>query len=335
MKVGLLGAGRIGRLHARLLRGTPGIDELVVADADAGARRRGGRRDVGSPPRPRSPTRSTTADAVVIAAATSAHAELVPRRDRRGLPTFCEKPLAADLDATIAVAAEIERSGDPLPARLPAPLRPGLPRGPPAGRERRARHAVRRPAGRPRPGAAARVLHPAVGRAVPRFLDPRLRHPSLAERPRGRGGLCRRRRPGVPGLREVRRRRYGGRDPAAVGRHAGRADRAPATTRSATTSGPSCSARATRVSVGLGPRTPMRSVEPGVPPPAGPAWPDFLDPLRVGLCCRIRRLRRGRARRSPRVPCTAQDGVEALRIAEAADRSLHEHRPVRLEEIPG
>ena len=31
------------------------------------------------------------------------------------------------------------------------------------------------------------------------------------------------------------------------------------------------------VSVGLGPRTPLRSVEPGVAPPAGPAWPDFLS----------------------------------------------------------
>jgi myo-inositol 2-dehydrogenase/D-chiro-inositol 1-dehydrogenase len=34
-------------------------------------------------------------------------------------------------------------------------------------------------------------------------------------------------------------------------------------------------------------------------------------------------------------PCTPHDGVAALRIAEAATRSLHEHRPVRLEEIPG
>jgi myo-inositol 2-dehydrogenase/D-chiro-inositol 1-dehydrogenase len=34
-------------------------------------------------------------------------------------------------------------------------------------------------------------------------------------------------------------------------------------------------------------------------------------------------------------PCKAADGLAALRIAEAADRSLHEHRPVRLEEIPG
>jgi myo-inositol 2-dehydrogenase/D-chiro-inositol 1-dehydrogenase len=34
-------------------------------------------------------------------------------------------------------------------------------------------------------------------------------------------------------------------------------------------------------------------------------------------------------------PCTAHDGVAALRIAEAATRALHEHRPIRLEEIPG
>jgi hypothetical protein len=31
------------------------------------------------------------------------------------------------------------------------------------------------------------------------------------------------------------------------------------------------------VAVGLGPRTPIHLLEPGAPPPAGPAWPDFLD----------------------------------------------------------
>ena len=35
MKVALIGAGRIGRLHARLLASTPGVDELIVADMDA------------------------------------------------------------------------------------------------------------------------------------------------------------------------------------------------------------------------------------------------------------------------------------------------------------
>ena len=34
MRLALLGAGRIGRLHARLLSSTPGVERLVVADAD-------------------------------------------------------------------------------------------------------------------------------------------------------------------------------------------------------------------------------------------------------------------------------------------------------------
>ena len=37
MKVGLLGAGRIGTLHARLLSTLPGVETLVVGDVD-GAR---------------------------------------------------------------------------------------------------------------------------------------------------------------------------------------------------------------------------------------------------------------------------------------------------------
>jgi myo-inositol 2-dehydrogenase/D-chiro-inositol 1-dehydrogenase len=88
------------------------------------------------------------------------------------------------------------------------------------------------------------------------------------------------------------------------------------------------------VSVGLGPYTPIRSVEPGVPPPAGPAWKDFLVRFESAYAAEFvafLALARGEAPS----PCTAKDGVAALRVAEAADRSLHEHRPVRLAEIPG
>ena len=87
------------------------------------------------------------------------------------------------------------------------------------------------------------------------------------------------------------------------------------------------------ISVGLGPRTPIRSVEPGVPAPAGPAWPDFLDRFRAAYASELATFVRVAHGEEPS-PCTERDGVEALRIAEAATRSLHEHRPVRLEEIP-
>jgi myo-inositol 2-dehydrogenase/D-chiro-inositol 1-dehydrogenase len=88
------------------------------------------------------------------------------------------------------------------------------------------------------------------------------------------------------------------------------------------------------ISVGLGPRMPLRSVEPGVPPPAGPMWPGFLvrfeDAYREELAGFVA-LVRGEIGS----PCTARDGVESLRVAEAANRSMAERRPIMLTEIPG
>jgi myo-inositol 2-dehydrogenase/D-chiro-inositol 1-dehydrogenase len=113
MKIGLLGAGRIGRLHARLLKATDGVDEVLLADADP-ARAAEIAAETGVTPVTSIDDVVRTADAIVIAAATSAHAELIRTSLDAGRPTFCEKPLAADLDATIAVAAEIEGSGIPF-----------------------------------------------------------------------------------------------------------------------------------------------------------------------------------------------------------------------------
>jgi len=113
MKVALLGAGRIGRMHGRLLAETPGVDAVVIADADA-ARATEVAAEVGATAAKSTEAAMDAADAVVIAAATTAHAELIRASIGRGLPTFCEKPLAADLDDTLAVADEIERSAVPF-----------------------------------------------------------------------------------------------------------------------------------------------------------------------------------------------------------------------------
>ena len=112
MRVALLGAGRIGHLHARLLAATPGVDGVIVADPNA-ARATEVAAEIGgiAVAAPSIEAALDGADAVVIAAATSAHAELIRAAIGRGLPTFCEKPLAANLEDTIAIAREIERSG--------------------------------------------------------------------------------------------------------------------------------------------------------------------------------------------------------------------------------
>ena len=185
------------------------------------------------------------ADAIVIAAATDAHADLVRAGIGRRVPTYCEKPLAGTLDETIAVAELVEASGVPFQLGFQRRFDAGLPRSPADGGERRAGHRLRGPAGRPRPGTAARVVHPGLGRPVPGLLGARLRCHPLAAGDRGRRGVRRWRRAWLPGLRQVRRRRHRRGHAAHGGRHPGGADQQPATTRWATTSGPSCSARGT------------------------------------------------------------------------------------------
>ena len=108
-----------------------------------------------------------------------------------------------------------------------------------------------------------------------------------------------RRRAGLPRLREVRRRRHGRGHPAPGRRPVHRADRRPPRPARLRHPGRDLRLRRTAWRVGLGPQTPLRSVEPGVPPPAGPGVERLPRAVRVGLCCRIRGIRRGRPRRGP------------------------------------
>jgi myo-inositol 2-dehydrogenase / D-chiro-inositol 1-dehydrogenase len=113
MQVALIGAGTIGALHARLLCATDGVDVVTVADAMPG-RAAAVAAEVGAQPAASIGAALDRADAVVIAAATEAHAALIREAIGRRLPTFCEKPLAIDLDDTIALTEEIDRSGIPF-----------------------------------------------------------------------------------------------------------------------------------------------------------------------------------------------------------------------------
>ena len=111
MRVGLLGAGRIGVMHAENLAAFPDVSELVVADVDA-VRAREVADKIGASTASIDDTITPgRVDAVVIAAATTAHAELVRRAADAGLAVFCEKPLAADVAGTKAVLGQVEAAG--------------------------------------------------------------------------------------------------------------------------------------------------------------------------------------------------------------------------------
>src|SRR5215210_1773803 len=319
MRVALIGAGRIGALHAELLAATDGIDELVVADAVA-ERAAEIAAENGVEAAATIDAALDAADAVVIAAATNAHAELIRASVGRRLPTFCEKPLALDLGDTIALRGEIESSGVPFQLgfqrRFDAAYREA--RRLVESGELGTIYTVRLAGHDPAPPHEAYI--PASGGlfrdfSIHDFDVLRWLTGSEVEEVYADGG--------VRGFEVFAK--YGD------------VDTAVATLR--LTSGALAVLTVARhdplgydirtevfgskdsVSVGLGPRTPMHSVEPGVPPPAGPIWPNFLvrfeDAYRAELAAFV-----NVARGEEASACTARDGVEALRIAEAATVAL-------------
>ena len=132
------GHGRIGVKHARTLVTLEGVDELIVADLDVDLARRVAA-DVGARAASSIEEAIAEADALVIAASTDAHAELVRAGLARGVPMFCEKPLAADLAGSIAVARELEAAGAAVQLGFQRRFDAWLRRGTSPRRERRAR----------------------------------------------------------------------------------------------------------------------------------------------------------------------------------------------------
>ena len=329
MRIAQLGAGRIGTMHASLLAEMVDPAALVVADVDAD-RARVVAEGLGAG------TASVeeaiaSADALVIAASSTAHATLIRAGLERGIPIFCEKPLAPDLDETVRLVSEVESAA--VPFQL--------------GFQRRFDAAYRE--------ARRLVETEELGRLyVLRFAghDPAPPHESYIP---ASGGLfqdfsvhdfdvAR----WLTGQEVVEVYADGGVLGFPVFAKYDDVDTAVATLR--LSGGTRAVLTVTRhdplgydirtelfgsrdsVSVGLGPRTPLRSVEPGVPPPAGPAWSMFIDRFKDAYREELRAFLRV-ARGEEQSACTARDGLEALRVAIAATRSLREHRPVPVAEV--
>ena len=114
MRIGLAGTGRIGAFHARTLAGLDGVTDLVVADLDQEVAQAVAT-EVGASAAPSiEALLDGGLDAFVITAGTAAHADLLEAALSRGIPTFCEKPVALDLERTIALAELEARSEVPV-----------------------------------------------------------------------------------------------------------------------------------------------------------------------------------------------------------------------------
>lgn len=113
MKVAVIGAGRMGAVHARNLRNAAGVDTVLVADPDL-LRRDEVAAALAVETADDASSAIERADAVVIATPPSTHAAFVREAVAAGRPTLCEKPLADDIADSIALAAFTESSGIPV-----------------------------------------------------------------------------------------------------------------------------------------------------------------------------------------------------------------------------
>ncbi|MFC0601023.1 Gfo/Idh/MocA family protein [Streptomyces palmae] len=350
MRVGLLGAGRIGSFHAAALAAVPGVEALLIGDAEPERALRLAAH-LGPPATPTggaqvAPAAGAAAvlagsvdavfaagvDAVVITAATAAHAELIVRAARAGLPVYCEKPIAPDLAGTEWALREVAAAGTWLQVGFQRRFDAGY---------LAARQAYR--SGRLGRVHTVRTVTSDAAPPPPGFLP-------------HSGGLIRDCL--VHDFDAVRW--LTGREVVevyAVGSDTGGADafRAAGDVHTAAVlltldDGTLVSSTATRYNgagydvrmelsgerdqwvVGLDARTPFTSAEPGGPAAPAHPWPGFLerfaDAYRAELAAFLAAVRG----QGPN-PCPGQQALAALLVAEAGELSRRERRPVSPAEI--
>jgi myo-inositol 2-dehydrogenase / D-chiro-inositol 1-dehydrogenase len=112
--LGVIGLGRIGAFHADTLGALDTVDGLVVTDQRPELSAAVAAKHGAKPAESVEQLLSSGVDGVVVAAATPAHAALTLAAVERGIPTFCEKPIAATAAESARVAEVIARSGVPV-----------------------------------------------------------------------------------------------------------------------------------------------------------------------------------------------------------------------------
>ena len=97
IRFGLLGAGRIGKVHARAVAANPGARLVAVADAAEKAAKEISANYGAEVRTIDAIEKAKDIDAVIICTPTDTHAELIERFAKAGKAIFCEKPIHLDV----------------------------------------------------------------------------------------------------------------------------------------------------------------------------------------------------------------------------------------------
>jgi myo-inositol 2-dehydrogenase/D-chiro-inositol 1-dehydrogenase len=108
--IGIIGLGVMGAGHLRTLAGVPGAEVVAVSDVDLARAQAVAGDGVEIHQDPRALIRSDAVDAVLVVSSDATHAEFVLACLEAGKPVLCEKPLAPNAAASLAVAeAEVSQ----------------------------------------------------------------------------------------------------------------------------------------------------------------------------------------------------------------------------------
>lgn len=114
LSIALLGAGRIGKVHARAITSNPNAKLVAVADAFPQAAEAISAQ-YGCPVRTIEEIEGAKdIDAVAICSPTNTHADLIERFARAGKAIFCEKPIDLNLARVRACLETVEKTGATL-----------------------------------------------------------------------------------------------------------------------------------------------------------------------------------------------------------------------------
>jgi myo-inositol 2-dehydrogenase / D-chiro-inositol 1-dehydrogenase len=113
--IAVLGCGRIGRMHARLLARHPAARLALVYDVvPAAAADTAAELSVPAAANVDSILAEPSIDAVLIATPTNTHVDLIISAVRAGKAVFCEKPIDLDMERVLRCKAAIEPFGAPV-----------------------------------------------------------------------------------------------------------------------------------------------------------------------------------------------------------------------------
>lgn len=115
LRIGLIGTGRIGKVHAVNVAALPDaalawVIDPFITGAEAIAAESGAKATASA----EEAFASGDLDAVIIASPTSTHADLIAKAIHAGIPVLCEKPIDLDIARVDELAPLVENSGVPF-----------------------------------------------------------------------------------------------------------------------------------------------------------------------------------------------------------------------------